>query len=383
MKTLVETRRLPEGNVLAQMQSVQSTVMDRMPWARVCASEDVVIDKGIFLSFMGLLGASLYSFSPQGRISGIEDMKMSQVSSLFEDGYAESTVFKTKGSYGFQPVTLGIVSMELLRIYLLRVRPAASCRSVSSPGDFLFIKWRKNDEAFDMGRSIACFFKIQAELNMTTNTLRAMVETYAETSFRQGRITAQERKAIENVNGHSSAVVEKHYLQQDRTSDVYHARGVFTRIPPTSPVATPSFLEAGNTSQSISGFMSLSCGFLITGNSEDYQPQTSGIEAIPFPHPLPIPQTQLPSTWRFQDNLKHTDWGTSHPTYGKVKPSRVPWSTEEIDYIEFWCSTQPADDVGRISSRCLEAIRQDPAAVPIFHKHHILSAQRLRNRYDA
>ncbi len=344
-KHLVEERKLPEGDVLTQMLTLQTAVMDRMRWARGCASSNCVIDNGIYLSFVGLLGAALYVFSPQGRISGIKDMKMSQVDSLFQDGWAESTTFKTSGTYGYQPVTVGVVSMELLRIYVDFVRPVAASTQVEKPTDFLFIKWKDND-VINLGRSITSFFKIHTELNMTTSTLRALVETFAESQYRDGLITLTERRAVESVNGHSSAVVEKHYLQLDRTADVFNSRTVIERLIPH------------------------------LNNSVNHSPLSTAIEEIPTPLPLP-------STWLVRDNLKHVDWGTQHPCYTKVKPAKVPWSKEEIDYIEHWSLLQPDDDMGKFASRCLEEIRKDPRAVPIFHKHHVFSASRMRNGLNA
>ena len=124
MESLVARRCLPEGDVATQLKTLQGIVTKKLDWARKCTSVDV--DRAIYLSFIGLLGASLYTFSPQGRTSGIEDMKMSQVPALIQDGFAQSSVFKTNAKYGYQPVSLSLISMELLTLFVKEVRPAAT-----------------------------------------------------------------------------------------------------------------------------------------------------------------------------------------------------------------------------------------------------------------
>ncbi len=358
MQNLVERRCLPEGNTETQMRALQAIVLERMPWARLCDEGSCVIDKRIYLGFVGLLAASMYTFSPQGRPSGIVDMKLGQASILLQDGFAQSTVFKTQSMYGYQPVTISTVSMELLQIYLRKVRPAA-LMAVALDTDPLFLKWKNRvPQACNLGRVLGSFFKIHGELHVTTNTLRAMVETYAETSYRTGQITLEERKAIEYCNGHSSAVVENYYLQHDRASDVTNARSVFSILSsPLSPIPVPPSSSSSSANSSDEPFIDIE------------------------PTPLPLPFS--PSSWLVQDDLKHIDWGTRHPCYLKTKAVRVKWTTEEVDYIEAWCSSQTIEEHGRMTSKCFDAILEDPNAYPIFHKNHMLTPGRLRNGYDA
>ncbi len=56
---------------------------------------------------------------------------------------------------------------------------------------------------------------------------------------------------------------------------------------------------------------------------------------------------------------------------------------EEVNYIENWCENQIVDAPDRMVSRCLAFLLKDPMAIPIFHQHHILNSQRLKNGYDA
>ncbi len=232
LTSLVANRSLPEGDVETQLKFLQAVILDKMTWARACAA--TAIDKTTYLHFVGLLASALYCFSPQGRTSGIEDMKMSQLPALFVDGYAQSSVFKTNSKYGFQPVTLSTVSAELLKLFISSIRPSAATSSVVGAGEPIFIKWQKGISGMDVGRAVVTFFLSEASIHITTTLIRSVVETVAETLLRQGKITMVQRKAIESVNGHSSATVQNFYLQEDRTADVYSGREVFLRASSTS-----------------------------------------------------------------------------------------------------------------------------------------------------
>jgi hypothetical protein len=72
MQSEVALRHLPEGTtVLEQMRKLQEPVEARVPWAqRFGSAHPPHITKEVFEEFMRLLFASLYVFSPQGRVSG-------------------------------------------------------------------------------------------------------------------------------------------------------------------------------------------------------------------------------------------------------------------------------------------------------------------------
>jgi hypothetical protein len=80
--------------------------------------------------------------------------------------------------------------------------------------------------------------------------------------------------------------------------------------------------------------------------------------------------------------LVHADWGTAHPFYLNDS-DRVKWSEQEIAYISRWCdyNTKAQPNLYNITAKCLEAIRRDPNALPIFHKRHIVDSGRLRVGY--
>lgn len=113
MEKLVQNRHLPEGNLHRQLKTLQDTVHRLLPWARQFCSASVV-DGITYKKFLGLLGASFYMFSPQGRVQGIEDVRMSQLTQLLHEGFAQTSKFKTSAKWGYQPVTTSLVRMLLI-----------------------------------------------------------------------------------------------------------------------------------------------------------------------------------------------------------------------------------------------------------------------------
>lgn len=72
------------------------------------------------------------------------------------------------------------------------------------------------------------------ESTTTSNSIRSMWEMESQELFLQGKISGQEREAVRNINGHSSAVTRDYYLLNDRMVDVKKAMAV-TRL-----LASPS-----------------------------------------------------------------------------------------------------------------------------------------------
>jgi hypothetical protein len=68
MSTLVEARLLPEGNPREQLQTLQRQVRNQFLWIRNHEVKQLPVDKDTYKRFMGILLASLYTFSPQGKI---------------------------------------------------------------------------------------------------------------------------------------------------------------------------------------------------------------------------------------------------------------------------------------------------------------------------
>lgn len=131
----VSNRLLPSGGLQTLIDQVESEWewLNRIDWSMA------LLDKDIYDRFMMILYSSLYLFSPQGRISGILDMKLAQANELVHHGSAMSTKFKTSSSFGYQPVTVSSLSRQCLLWYLNNIRPKIKHHTSSS--EYLFLKY--------------------------------------------------------------------------------------------------------------------------------------------------------------------------------------------------------------------------------------------------
>jgi len=357
MSTLVHARLLPEGDPRQQLQTLQREVLNQFIWIRHHDSKGLPVDKDTYKRFMGILLASLYVFSPQGRCQGIEDLKYGQVSALLNEGYTHTTKFKTQAKWGYQPVTLSVESKELLTIYLRTFRPVACGPIQSQPSDALLLNFIGHPHS-DIGRELTTFYMNSCFLHITPTRIRSIVETAAEEMYRAGDISLKTRKSVEAINGHTSATVQNYYLQMDRAADVHSARTFFSQAS-TDP--KPASVSADDDD----------CSSNSSGNS---------------PFSIRVGQTRnedKPSEWATREGTKHSDWGSSHPEYSRMGVKKVKWSAQELDYIENWIDNDKQGDTNIAVSRCLAAIRVDPRAIHIFHAHHILNSQRLRNGFES
>ena len=96
----MEDRLLPEGSTSDQWAIIQSTVLKKLDEMVV----PTVITNSSYNAMIGLMISAAYGFAPQGRIGGIASMHKDELSRLFSEGYALTSVFKTSSKYGLQPV---------------------------------------------------------------------------------------------------------------------------------------------------------------------------------------------------------------------------------------------------------------------------------------
>lgn len=360
MSSLVEHRLLPEGDPRTQLQTLQREVHNQFNWIRKHETKKLGVDKETYKRFMGIFLASLYVFSPQGRCQGIEDLKFGQVEALLNEGYINTTKFKTQAKWGYQPVTLAEESKELLNIYLRSFRPYAAGPSPSRPTDTLLIDFAGRPHT-DIGKELTSFYTKSCNLHITPTRIRSIVETAAEEMYRAGDISLRTRKSVEAINGHTSSTVQNYYLQMDRAADVHSARNFFVQAGSSSEEALPQL--------------------------QPLPLPTIGEDLDPFGIRVNTTVGTSPSTaasgWAQREGTRHLDWGSSHPEYNRKGVKKVKWSPQELEYVENWMDNDVHGDTNIAASRCLKAIRQDSQAVPIFHAHHILNTTRLRNGFES
>ena len=304
--------------------------------------------------------AAIYSFAPNGRVSGIEDLKEFQYEQLVDEGHVHSSKFKTNTRYGYQPVILSTVSYFFVKIYWIHFRPVAMKNSeLAHQQPMQRSLWLTFDGKPErIGPRVTQYFKRTLGMHITTTAIRSLVETTTEKLAKAGAISEAQRDAVSNINGHTSQVTKDFYLMMDRNADVCRAREALdTVMPMTTPLRD-----------------------LIHSPSAPAKDSMLRLES--------------PPTWtgHTQDILRVADWGTEHPDYEKrtVKGNnavkRAVWTDEEIEYIAEYCTqklrTNP-DAKSIIVKCCFQHIQRDPDALPIFHRNHVLDSSRLRSGYRA
>jgi len=332
IKQLINQRKLPAGG----LQELYDCCHNEMSWARKVGNLPLLsIDRKLYLKFIQLLYSSFYVCNVQGRISGIHDMKYHQGKELLENGCAMSSVFKTQSKYGFQPVSVGNDSSELLQIYMRNVRKAANNGNNPQPYDPLFITYAGEKET-DIGRHVTQYFRDRMKLSITTTKIRSLIETEAEDKFQKQLISKEERQSIMNINGHTSQIVQDYYIKRDRHQDVQNARNAIAQITNQSD------------EQNII--------------SEDYD--------YDFDFDIDYENGSIE---------KHTqsEWGSCHPNQNP-NAKRVQWSEDELNYLKMLRNEKKLIK----SAHCLKAIMNDPACYKIFHVNHIMNSGRLRNGID-
>ena len=80
-------------------------------------------------------------------------------------------------------------------------------------------------------------------------------------------------------------------------------------------------------------------------------------------------------------------WGMSHPNIDYDPNRRVPYSTDELLFIQRAINKaktdEPAVGENNLASRVLHIIQSDPKAKPVFHPRHIADSARMRNGIES
>ncbi len=181
---MVETRCWPEGGLPELQDAVEKEFL-------VWIERDIVL-KSDLNSYLNLLMAALYAFSPQGRIAGVVSLTLDQVEMLFLKGHAITSKLKTREFYGFQSVLIDkLFAARLLQRYIKCIRPAIvfSCGNASLNEGTSPLLLRGNGAPVgpkEGGRMIANFFKRTLGLTITSQTMRAIGETGASELLVEG-----------------------------------------------------------------------------------------------------------------------------------------------------------------------------------------------------
>jgi hypothetical protein len=349
---------LQESNLwpIGGMQELYEAVKSEIDWVDKIDSL-TVITKPMYVQFTRAMAASAY-LSPQGRVHAVTTMLVGKYRELRDRGFYLSNDFKTQSQFGYQPVTAGYLFLLFLEKYVKYVRP----KMLEKDTDFLFIDI--DGSTMDMGRRLTAYFEHKMQLHITTNTIRSLVETEADSLLRQGLLSPVAREAVMNVNGHSSRITTDFYVRRDREKDVKNAFQAFKSMNANYlPIPNPNIEEKD---------------FEIQSDIDDQSPVMLNFSTQQNFSPSMQMQTNL------QPDLSSTETSNVADTL-PASPMRIKWKECEINYVGEWCmrtlKANPANTTN-IVARCLKHIKETPHVKAMFHTNHILNSTRLKHAFD-
>ena len=355
------------------------------------------VTKDVYKECLSLIFVHWYVFAPQGRLSGIADMRFGQFQDLVDIGHAVSENFKTRAFYFYQPVINVPEAFPYLHKYMVFRQHVVRSSSVNA-SDFLFLDWKGNPIGDKVGTYFTSFWS-QYNLHITTTDVRSLIETETAEKVQSGTLSAAHQNAVAKVSGHSSQVVKEFYLMKDVAKNVGLAREASNIVmsEPSVSGTEPSSVPSKPTNCSLMSFAHTQAEKQDSDDSDD----DALCQRLPLPLSLwpeftkgleyPIRfNNALPPVFRATHDARVVaNWGIEHPDYKATnsktgKPAkRAVWTKAECDWIRDWCSRKREvnPDVNNIVSKCLHAIRKDPEAIKIFHEIHTLDVGRLRTGY--
>ena len=361
------------------------------------------VNESAFNECQMLLIGYWYAYMPQGRPSGIVDLRTSQVEQLLTDGVATSDRFKTQLRYGYQPVANVIEAIPFLtKVCEWRIRAVQNNGGFES-SDYLLLIWKGDRALNDVNFSarLTAFFR-PMDLHITFNGLRTLQETRAAEMIRLGVITAGDGAAISSINGHTGEVAREYYQRADQIHHVHVAREAMGAITayeqqqqpendrviaaqPSSHFALPpsSYESVSACPVSPIGAIdeALACAAEDLERTDSLRRQTRSA-SLPVISPIPCDPM-----WATRDRMRPFQWGTMHPDINRKTASGSPavrfrWSFPEKGYIRDFLRTECTVFTKNVAALCLKAIQRDPHAIAIFHPNHTLNSMRLQEGFN-
>ena len=282
----------------------------------------VIITEIFYNTFMGIMFVLFYISAPQGRVGGLQSLKMLHVTELLKQGYCLNKEFKTTESFEYQPVILSEGTRELLDVYLELLRPFVNNKRKIHRDDKLWLNYNGHPLT-GIGRLIKRWH-LKNNLNINTTRLRRIVETETEELLKDGKISTAQRASIAVISGHGVGTARDYYVRSDMDADVKRAKAAFG--------------------------------------------MSSNLDNIIDPTRAAVYVTE--------------PWGAEHPS--PSKSTRAEWSEAEVKYLTDLVETISAERYGKstnMMAECLKRIRKDSNARVIFHERHVLTTDRLRSGY--
>ena len=381
IEALIQRNEWPAGGLI----ELQNAIRKDMDWVyNMARSNSVPTNKNVYNRYMNLLSASIYSFSCQGRVGGIEDLKFFQGQELLDENVVLTSKFKTNAKFGYQPVTLPAdkQSSFLLHFYLTNVRP----RLLEGHDDPLFINFAGTGP-YNVAKGLSNFFAQSLGLKITSTRIRSIVETCFEDLLDNGAISTAQRNAIQNVNGHSSQTMKDHYLKKSRRQDAENAFVAFNVYDDLNGIINEN-LEVSDLGNDLNSFFENEMEFAGMETLNDSQTQN---DLAVYPISVVAANTTLAGVNQSEvisdTNMLSGVVGCKHPDYKKSeKQLRASWTDFEIQTVGQWCEQNKIVNpkwAKCILAKCVQHIKNDPKLREHFHEFHIFDSGRLRHGWEA
>lgn len=263
---------------------------------------------------------------------------------------AQVTRFKNVAACGVQSISLSKPAQEVLKFYVCHIRPAcivrggsASNAQFNSQSSPLWVNFHgKLMKESKLGYFLTAYYQGKLNLQLSSDTCRALIETFAHQEQLAGRVSATEQAAITFTNNHSGRTKERYYLYHESKKQAKVGQSCMQRYLP--PLAE--------------------------------QEEGGGVEEE---------QEERGDNGDFGQSVGN-DIGSKHSAAATAPKAK--WDEEELDFLRDCIEEVEAGYRDRgvlhptLMRDCLRIILQDERARSIFHRRHILTSARLRAGYE-
>ena len=321
--------------------------------------------------YIAFIFSAIYVFTVAGRIGAIASLSLREIQMCVDPttGTILSDRFKTASTFGFQAIQFPSWLKPYFKLWLKHLRPRIL--ATLSPADQArlsqldapcFIRLTGGPQC---GSSLVSAFFRDHGLTLTSDGIRALVETTAEDALNDGLISPAERASVSNLNGHSGRTVRAHYLMRQAGRDVQNTATFMNTVSNNrSPIAQT------NRSSSRPKLIHRSSAKRI--NINNVVARSAKLTSV-----LQRQNSNGESMTAALDQVQ--DLGVLH-LYNGSESHSIPWLGPELqltgDLIKEVSTTFPSTKVR--AHRCLQLlIHKYPEALRYFHRDHVSSSGRF------
>lgn len=206
---MVRRLQMPQGG----LKELQGRILKEKPFWDKMANllRNVVVPPDLINRFMGFILAAMYCFKVQGRIGAFEKMTLQDVERLLRSIPVLSTEFKTFRSFTYQAIDCPPWLVPYMKLWLAyRTNLVAGSPELTNKKSLLFLTGNKT--AINGSRMLTNYLNNTFGLEMTSNSIRKLVEYEAWLAEKRGLITTDERDSVHRLNGHSKQTAERYYV---------------------------------------------------------------------------------------------------------------------------------------------------------------------------